>query len=231
MTGRRGLAAFVEALVNERRPKGFLASSDDAKVLRTAIALRAGRRGEGGPHEEFVADLHRQLVQQEGELSTTEAARDRLVAQASAGRGGRRIPPLRGLAAVAAATVALVGGTVVVTNAVDNASRTTSPQAALGPSSIRFASLHAPGGKLVGQVYVHQGSPSWIFMSIRGARSSGTVMCELRLANGGTVPLGPAQVQNGAAQLARSVNVDVNQLKGAMLVAPGGSTVASASFS
>jgi hypothetical protein len=231
MTGRRGLAAFVEALVNERRPKGFPASSQDAQVLRAAIALRAGRPGDGGPDEEFVADLHRQLVHQERELSTTEAAEGRLVAQASARRGGHRIPPLRGLAAVAAATVALVGGTVIVTNTVDHSSRATSPQAALGPSSLRFASLYGPGGSPVGEVYVHQGQPSWIFMSVHGAPTSGTVTCELRLANGATVPVGPAHVQDGAAQLARSVNVDVSQLKGAMLVAPGGSPVARASFS
>jgi hypothetical protein len=231
MTSRRGLAAFVEALVNERRPKGFGASPEDARLVSTAITLRAGRPGEGGPHEEFVADLHRQLVEQDRELSTMEAAGSLLVTQASAGRGRRRIPPLRGLAAVAAATVALVGGTVMVTNAVDHPSRTTSPQAALGPSSLRFATLHGVGGSLVGEVYVHQGSPSWMFMSLHGARSSGTVMCELRLADGATVPVGPAQVKNGTAQLARSVNVDVSQLRGAKLVAPGGSTLASASFS
>jgi hypothetical protein len=215
--------------VHERRPKGFPASSEDAKVLRTAVELRAGRPGEGAPDEKFVADLHRQLVQQDRELSTTEAGGGRLAAQTSAGRGGRRIPPLRGIAAAAAAA-ALVGGTVMVTNAVDHPSRSASPQVGLSPSSLRFASLHAPGGSLVGQVYVHQGSPSWIFMSIHGVRASGTVMCELRLANGATVPVGPAQVQDGAAQLARSVSVDIYHLSGARLVAPGGSTVASASF-
>jgi hypothetical protein len=132
---------------------------------------------------------------------------------------------------VAAVAVALVGGTVMVTNAVDHPSRTTSPQAALGSSSLRFATIYAPGGSLVGEVYVHQGSPSWMFMSLHGAPSSGTVMCELRLADGVTVPVGTAQVRDGVAQLARSVNVDVRQLSGAMLVAPGGSTLASASFS
>lgn len=230
MTGRRGLAAFVEALVNERRPKGFPASAEDAKLARTAIALRAGRPGEGRPDEEFVADLHRQLVEQDRELANVEEAGGRL-AQASAGRGRRRVPPLRGLAAVAAVAVALVGGTVMVTNAVDHPSRTTSPQAALGSSSLRFATIYAPGGSLVGEVYVHQGSPSWMFMSLHGAPSSGTVMCELRLADGVTVPVGTAQVRDGVAQLARSVNVDVRQLSGAMLVAPGGSTLARASFS
>ena len=137
---------------------------------------------------------------------------------------------MRALAGVAAAAVALVGGTVIVMNAVDHPSRTTSPQAALGPSSVRLASLHAPGGSVVGQVYVHQGSPSWLFMSIHSARDSGLVMCQLRLASGATVPVGPAQLHDGAAQLARSVNVNVSELKGAMLVAPDGSTVASASF-
>jgi hypothetical protein len=230
MTGRRGLAAFVEALVNEQRPKGFRASSEDAKVLRTAIALRTGRPGGEGPDEEFVAELHGQLVEHERQLATTEVTGGPVVALSSAGRGGRRIPPLRGLVAVAAVAVALVGGTVMVTKAIDRPSPTTSPQTALGPSALRFASLRAPNGSLEGQVYVHQGNPSWIFMSLHGARTSGTVMCDLRLANGATVPVGSAEIHDGAAQLARSVDVNVSQLRGARLVARGGSTVASASF-
>ena len=230
MTTRRGLAAFVEALVSERRPKGFRASPEDAEVLRTAIALRAGRPGKRGPDEEFVADLHRQLLQDERELSTAKATEGRVLALSPAKRVGRRIPTMRALAGSAAAAVALVGGTVTVTQAVNQHSRTTSLQVALAPSSIRFASLHAPGGSVVGEVYVHQGSPSWLFMSVHSAGSSGLVMCELRLATGATVPVGRAQLHDGTAQLARSVNLDVSQLRGAMLVAPGGWTVASASF-
>ena len=229
MTGRRGLAAFVESLVSGRRPEAFRASPEDAEVLRTAITLRAGRPGEGGPDEEFVADLHRQLVQQDKELSTADAAGGRVLALSSAKRSRHRIPTMRALAGVAAA-VALVGGTVMVTNAVDHPTRATSSQVALGPSSVRLASLHTPGGSVVGQVYVHQGSPSWLFMSIHSARGSGLLMCQLRLANGATVRVGPAQLHDGTAQLARSVNVDVSQVRAAMLVAPGGSTVASASF-
>jgi hypothetical protein len=56
-------------------------------------------------------------------------------------------------------------------------------------------------------------------------------MCQLQLANGTTVPVGTAQLHDGTGQLAQSVRVDVGQLKGARLVTPTGSTLASATFS
>jgi hypothetical protein len=84
----------------------------------------------------------------------------------------------------------------------------------------------------VGQVYVHQGDPSWIFMTVHaGGTTSSTVMCQLQLANGTTMPVGTAQLHDGNGQLAQSVRVDPGQLRGAELVTPTGSTLATATFS
>jgi hypothetical protein len=230
MIGNR-LGAFIESMLGDRRPKSFGASPEDAEVLRVAIALRAGRPGEGGPDKDFIAGLHRELAEQAGDLRVVEDQMgSRQVARASTARGLRPSRPRRVLLSAAAAAVVLVGGTVVATNALEQPSRTTTPQVALG-ASVRFASLHGAEGRPVGQVYVHRGDPSWIFMTVHAGGPTGTVMCQLQLANGTTVPVGTAQLHDGTGQLAQSVGVDVGQLKGAKLVTPTGSTLASASFS
>src|SRR5437879_9229118 len=138
MIGNR-LGAFIESMLGDRRPKSFGASPEDAAVLRVAIALRAGRPGEGGPDQEFIAGLHRELAEQAGDLSVVEdQARPRQSARASTARGVRPSRPRRVLLSAAAAAVVLVGGTVVATNALEQPSRTTTPQAALG-AAVRFA--------------------------------------------------------------------------------------------
>ncbi|HEY1636617.1 MAG TPA: hypothetical protein VGF64_17820 [Acidimicrobiales bacterium] len=226
-----GLGAFIEAILDDRRPKSFDATPKDAEVLRVAIALRAGRPGEGGPDEEFMAGLHRELAEQASDLHLVEEqAGPRQMARASTARGLRPSRPRRALLGVAAAAAVLVGGTVVATNALEQPSPKTTPQVAIG-ASVRFASLHGAGGRPVGQVYVHRGDPSWIFMTLDAGGTTGTVMCQLQLANGTTVPVGTAQIHDGRAQLAQSVGVDVGQLRGAKLVTPTGSTLASATFS
>jgi hypothetical protein len=210
MIGNR-LGAAIEAILDDRRPKSFDASPDDAEVLRVAIALRAGRPGEGGPDEEFMDGLHRRLAAQAGDRSFgDDQTGPRQVARASTARGLRPSRPRRALLGAAAAAAALVGGTVAATNALEQPSRSTTTQAALG-ASVRFASLHGLGGRQVGQVYVHQGDPSWIFMTVHADGTIGTVMCELQLANGTTMPVGTAQIHDGKGQLAQSVRVDPGQ--------------------
>jgi hypothetical protein len=68
-------------------------------------------------------------------------------------------------------------------------------------------------------------------MTVDAGGTTGTVMCQLQLANGTTMPVGTAQIHDGRGQLAQSVKVDVGQLRGARLVTPTGSTIATASFS
>jgi nitrite reductase/ring-hydroxylating ferredoxin subunit len=58
----RGPTRFVEDLLRSRRPRRFLASPDDAQVIRTAITLRAGRPVSSTPSPEFTAALHERLA-------------------------------------------------------------------------------------------------------------------------------------------------------------------------
>ena len=226
---RRDVDTFIEALLHDRSPKGFRAGSEDAEVLGVAVTLRAGRRGGRGPDEEFVARLHRELAEDADEFARANSNGGRRVAQTAAPRRPYRTRALRGLAGIAAAA-ALVGGTMMVTNAVDHSSRNPAAELALS-RSLRFGGLHDPNGRLVGQVFVHAGDPPLLFMTMHDGQATGTAMCELRLANGSAVRVGTVQIHNGSGQIARPVVVDVSQIRGARLVAPSGTTVASTTFS
>ena len=61
---RRRFTAFVEALVQNRRPRGFRTSPEDARALRAAIELRSSRSKEAAPDPGFVSDLRDRLSQE-----------------------------------------------------------------------------------------------------------------------------------------------------------------------
>ena len=102
MTDRK-LSAFVDALVAGRRPGSFKAEPADAEVVRTAIALRAARPGDAIPDEAFVSDLHQKLSDQ---ATSTPASNVRPL----------KVRRARAALVGIAASVALVGGTVVATD-------------------------------------------------------------------------------------------------------------------
>jgi nitrite reductase/ring-hydroxylating ferredoxin subunit len=91
---RRRFTAFVEALVQNRRPRAFRPSPEDAEAMRAAIDLRAAQEEESAPSAEFVSDLHdrlsRELDDHPVETPTPLVSRRRLlegagVAAAAAG--------------------------------------------------------------------------------------------------------------------------------------------------
>ena len=65
----RTVQSFVADLLRSRRPRGFHATPEDAKVARTAIALRAARPGSGAPREEFVTSLRGRLAVELGDAA------------------------------------------------------------------------------------------------------------------------------------------------------------------
>src|SRR3954462_15366876 len=103
MTTRR-LRRYVEDLLRGRRPRPFLADTDEAADIRTAIALRAARRGSGAPSEDFVADLHRRLAAE----FTANPAADPERAPRAATR--RRVFQVASAAAASAAGAGAAGG-------------------------------------------------------------------------------------------------------------------------
>jgi cytochrome b6-f complex iron-sulfur subunit len=60
----RRVAAFVDALRRNRRPKAFQPDADDVQAMRAAIELNNAQPGAAIPSGEFVNDLHRRLSQQ-----------------------------------------------------------------------------------------------------------------------------------------------------------------------
>ena len=92
---RSRLAAFVDALLGNRRPKGFRAKADDAEAMRAAIELGSGQPGANLPRGEFVAELHQRLREQLTE-SPAESTRSHVSRRAL----------LTGAAAAAAAAAA-----------------------------------------------------------------------------------------------------------------------------
>lgn len=216
MTTRR-LSAFIDALAAGRRPRSFQADSEDVEMLRVAIALRAARPGDATPDETFVAELHEQLAD---DLSPSEQT---------------NVHPLRmhrGRAALVAvaAGLALVGGTVAVT---ESSNRATVQQSATGvpqEQALRTATFEAPTGQVAGQIVLYHGHPSWVFMNVDVPHSNGTVKCELHLANGEIVAAGTVQLHNGSGQLSKNIGMDAGNARGATLYDASGVVVASAIF-
>jgi cytochrome b6-f complex iron-sulfur subunit len=60
----RGLRRYVDDLLRGRRPKPFAPDDFEAAQIRTAIELRAARRGDDAPRQEFLTDLHHRLAEQ-----------------------------------------------------------------------------------------------------------------------------------------------------------------------
>jgi hypothetical protein len=216
MTTRR-LSAFLDALASGRRPRPFEADPEDVEMVRVAIALRAARPGDAIPDETFVAELHEQLADN---LNSSEHA---------------NVHPLKrhraraALVAVAAG-LALVGGTVAVT---ETTTRTTVQQSATAVpqgQALRTATFQSPTGQVAGQIVLYHGHPSWVYMNVDVAHSNGTVVCELHLGNGEVVAAGTVQLHNGSGQLSKNIGMDAGRVRGATLYDPSGVVVASAIF-
>jgi nitrite reductase/ring-hydroxylating ferredoxin subunit len=94
----RRVAAFVEALLGNRRPRAFKPNVEDADAIRAAIELRAAQPGATLPRTEFVADLHKELARElEGASAPIDELADRRVTR-------RRV--FQGLSVAAAAAAA-----------------------------------------------------------------------------------------------------------------------------
>jgi hypothetical protein len=211
---RRRVAAFIDAVVADRRPRRFRAASADTKTLRAAIALRTARPGEGAPEESFVAALHRELAQQ---IAGPQERRPRAA-----------FPARARLYLGAAAVATLVGGTAAAMTAVDHllvAAKTRPPSAS---AFLRMGTFETGAGRKVGQIVAYRGSPSWVFMSIHDPSVSGTLACEVKASDGRTVATGSFVTHDGSGEWARTLLIDVGRVRNAILVTPGGATVANA---
>jgi hypothetical protein len=211
----RRLSAYIDALVAGHRPPRFRADPEDIEVLRTAIALRAARPGDAIPDDNFVSALHDELADRERPTPIVELPRM---------RRGRTI-----LAAVAASLV-LIGGTVVATEATNHSPGTTATALAPHIGDVRTGTFLSADDQVVGQIVAYSGRPSWVYMNVDGSNLSGPITCKLQIEDGTTVAVGVFDLHRGQGDFSRTIKVDIGRLRGAKLVNVYGSTVALATF-
>jgi hypothetical protein len=213
----RRLSSFIDALVAGRRPGAFKVDPEDLEVLRTAIALRAARPGDRAPDEQFVSDLQQSLTEQADSSAVTNV------------RPLRRRRARTALVAVAA-SVALVGGTFAATESFDGSPANTAAVGAPHGDALRTGTFEAPNGEVLGQIVAYNGHPSWVYMNVGVAKSTGTVMCKLQLNDGSIVAAGTIEIHRGTGELSKSIPVDIHRLRGAQLFTSTGAVLASATF-
>jgi cytochrome b6-f complex iron-sulfur subunit len=117
------IAAFVDDLIHDRRPRRFTASAEEMEALRSAASLRSARPGADLPDRDFIDRLGRQL-RAHMEPTPHRAAVTR-----------RALLRTAGLAAAAGIAGAVVDRTIV--------SRPTEQQATLTPERGTWRSVAA----------------------------------------------------------------------------------------
>jgi hypothetical protein len=137
----------------------------------------------------------------------------------------------RAILATAAASLVLVGGSVLATEAAFNRAPAT-PTATQVPhgQDVRTGTFLTADDQAMGQIVVYNGHPSWVFMNVGGSNYSGPIVCMLQVEDGSTVAVGNFKLHDGRGEFSRSIATDIEQLRGAKLVTSNGSIVASATF-
>lgn len=213
----RQVAEFVDALASSRRPPRLHADPEDGAMLRTAIDLRAARPGDAIPDPQFVANLRNQLAEQ-GARSITRVP------------SKTRFTRARASIAAAAASLALIGGSVVATQAFNHPVSTARAPTNASHAGVLTATFRPVHGPVTGRIVALRGHPSWVFMAVDGVKDSDRIICKLQLRDGSTAAVGEFRAAHGVAEWTRIVHMDLGRLRGAELINSSGSTIAVAKF-
>ena len=146
----------------------------------------------------------------------------RIAAEPTGLRRTRRRPPL--LAAAAAIVVAALVGVGAL------ALRPGSDRSAGDELSERHVQLISVTGGPVGDVSAYPGRPAWFFMRVDRGVTPGTYECVLDVSGGRTVHVGSLTVTEGKGAWGQALTIPPSNVRDARLVAPDGSTVATATF-
>ncbi|MDF3299193.1 hypothetical protein [Streptomyces tropicalis] len=149
--------------------------------------------------------------------------------------GAGRRPRLRIAAAATAAVLALGFGGWAVGTAVQGA---VAGPAAPGASVVDLmeAPLMSPraAGTPVGDIYVHRGTPGWVYMSVdladAGTPYTGRVTCLLERGDGRTLRVGDFTVHRGYGYWGGPVSIGAAPVAGARITAADGTVLATARF-
>jgi predicted anti-sigma-YlaC factor YlaD len=208
--------------------------TDCAKMREMAPELALGvlvgaERGEALAHLAGCAEC-RHLVDELSEaadallLLAAEAEpslgfESRVLARLAADQPRRR--PWRWIANAAAAALLAAAATGIVVHQVDGRS---------DDLHLRAAELRAATGKDTGDVYVMAGRPAWVFMSVTSTETGRSYMCELDFADGHVVRAGKFTVADREGWWGTAVKTGIDDLRSVRLLAPDGTTIASADF-
>lgn len=109
---------------------------------------------------------------------------------------------------------------------------TSSPAAgtARTAASLYSAPLTTAGHRTAGTVYLYDGNPRWLYMSVRVGSANGAVVCQLVSRDGHVTTVGSFRLTGGYGYWASPEHVDPDNVKEARLTTPNGTVLATASF-
>ena len=145
----------------------------------------------------------------------------RVLARVAADPVQPRQRPWRWIVTAAAAATLAAAATGIIVHQFDNRADVL---------HMRSAALHATTGTEVGDVYVMAGRPAWVFMSVEVSAAGQSVVCELGFRDGRVVRAGQFTVADRQGWWGAQVASGVEDLSSVRLVAPDGTTIASAQF-
>jgi anti-sigma-K factor RskA len=184
---------------------GLLPSSEPPPGFETRVMERLGLTGAGLPQ---VRDLEEK---RRGRWGTARPF-------GMINNGTRRM--LAAAAVVVALVAAALGGW-----GLHGATTTASPKPGLST-----AALLSADHENVGEVFVYNGDPRWMYMSIDMESGNRTVICQLISSDGRVTNVGSFQVTGGYGSWGSPTWVGDGNPVGARLVTPGGTVLASATF-
>jgi hypothetical protein len=97
-------------------------------------------------------------------------------------------------------------------------------------ASLYSAPLTTASHLTAGTVYLYDGSPRWMYMSVKIGSVNGTVICQLVERDGHITTVGSFQLTGGYGYWGSPDHVDPNAVKGARLITSNGTVLATASF-
>jgi len=97
-------------------------------------------------------------------------------------------------------------------------------------TSLASATLQSVSHQAVGKVFLYQGSPRWLYMSVDMSSGNGTVLCQVVSQHGQVTTVGSFQLADGHGYWGSPATGASGQLTGARLVTTNGTVLATASF-
>jgi hypothetical protein len=92
------------------------------------------------------------------------------------------------------------------------------------------ATLLSASHQAAGKIFVYEGSPRWLYMSVNMPAGNGTVICQVESGDGHITTIGSFRLTDGLGYWGNPVPATQGSLTGARLVGPGGTVLATASF-